>query len=303
MESFGAIPIFVAVIEQGGFSAAARSLGITKSAVSKRVTLLEQQLGVKLLHRTTRKLSLTEAGEHYFSYAVKANNAAKDAHDAVTQLQGEPQGRLRISSPMSFGRLHVAPFIPEFLKRYPKISIDLVMDDKVVDLVGGGFDIAIRTGKLANSALFARKLAPFNSVLCASPTYLKEFGYPRSLADLKNHNCLLFSYSNDIKYWTFIDAGIEQEIEITGNYQANNSEALHDAIAQGLGIGRLPTFVAGPDIKSGKLIQLFPEYKMAQNTFYAVFLERQYMPAKVRAFLDFSINYFGGQAPYWDLDE
>lgn len=303
MQGFGAIPIFVAVIEQGGFSAAARFLGITKSAVSKRVTQLEEELGEKLLHRTTRKLSLTEAGEHYFSYAVKANQAAKDAHDAVAQLQGEPRGRLRISSPMSFGRLHVAPFIPEFLKRYPKISIDLVMDDKVVDLVGGGFDIAIRTGKLANSALFARKLAPLNSVLCASPAYLKECGSPSTLEQLKDHNCLLFSYSDDIKYWTFIDAEKKHEIEITGNYQANNSEALHDAILQGLGIGRLPTFVAGPDIKSGKLVQLFPEYKMAQYTFYAVFLERQYMPAKVRVFLDFSIDYFGGTLPYWDLDD
>ena len=302
MEGFGAIPIFVAVVEQGGFSAAARSLGITKSAVSKRVTLLEEQLGVKLLQRTTRKLSLTEAGEHYFIHALKANKAAQDAQDAVAQLQGEPQGRLRISSPMSFGRLHVAPFIPAFLKRYPKISIELVMDDKVVDLVGGGFDIAIRTGKLANSALYARKLAPFNSVLCASPDYLKEHGAPTSLDQLKEHNCLLFSYSNDIKYWTFIENNKEHEVEINGNYQANNSEALHDAILQGLGIGRLPTFVAGNDLKSGKLIQLFPQYKMAQNTFYAVFLERQYMPAKVRAFLDFSVEYFGGEKPYWDMD-
>ena len=203
---------------------------------------------------------------------------------------------------MSFGRLHVAPFIPAFLKRYPKISIDLVMDDKVVDLVGGGFDIAIRAGKLADSSFFARKLAPFNSVLCASPAYLQKFGLPTSLSQLKDHNCLLFSYSNDIKYWTFIENNKEYEIEINGNYQANNSEALQDAILQGLGIGRLPTFVAGENIKSGNLIQIFPEYKMAQNTIYAVFLERQYMPAKVRAFLDFSIDYFGGEKPYWDLD-
>jgi DNA-binding transcriptional LysR family regulator len=300
MDGFGAIPVFVAVVEQGGFSPAARVLGISKSAVSKRINLLEQNLGVKLLHRTTRKLSLTEAGEHFFEHATIANNAARDAQDAVAQLQGEPQGRLRINTPMSFGRLHISPMIPLFLKRYPKITIDMVMDDKVVDLVGGGFDIAIRSGKLPDSNLIARKLAPLKSVLCAAPSYIKIHGHPATLKDLKQHNCLLFSYSRDLKEWSFTRNGVSESVEIRGNYQVNNSEALRDAILQGLGIGRLPTFVAGPDIKSGKLIPLFESYEMPQQSIYAVFLERQYMPAKVRAFLDFSIDYFGGEQPYWD---
>ncbi len=300
MDSFGAIPVFVAVVESGGFSPAARFLGISKSAVSKRITQLEEQLGVKLLHRTTRKLSLTEAGEHYFEHARKANKAARDAEDAVAQLQGEPQGRLRINTPMSFGRLHMAPMIPEFLKRYPKISIDLVMDDKVVDLVSGGFDIAIRSGELADSSLIARRLAPLNSVLCASPEYLAAHTYPEQLNDLIHHNCLSFSYSNDVKEWTFIKEGCSQNIIVSGNYQVNNSEALRDAVLQGVGIARLPTFVAGPDIKSGKLIALFSEYKMPSQVINAVLIERQYMPAKVRVFLDFSIQFFGSGTPYWD---
>jgi DNA-binding transcriptional LysR family regulator len=232
MEGFGAIPVFVAVVEQGGFSPAARALGISKSAVSKRINLLEQNLGVKLLHRTTRKLSLTEAGEHFFEHAAIANNAAKDAQDAVAQLQGEPQGRLRINTPMSFGRLHISPLIPVFLKRYPKITIDMVMDDKVIDIVGGGFDIAIRSGKLPDSNLIARKLAPLKSVLCASPAYLKNHGHPTTLNDLKQHNCLLFSYSQDLKEWRFTQNGISESIEISGNYQVNNSEALRDAMLQ-----------------------------------------------------------------------
>jgi len=301
MEGFGAIPVFVAVVEQGGFSPAARMLGISKSAVSKRINSLEQNLGIKLLHRTTRKLSLTEAGEHFFEHAVIANNAAQDAQDAVAQLQGEPQGRLRINTPMSFGRLHVSPLIPVFLKRYPKITIDMVMDDKVVDLVGGGFDIAIRSGKLPNSNLIARKLAPLKSVLCAAPAYIENHGYPETLNDLKQHNCLLFSYSRDLKEWRFTRNEVAESIEVSGNYQVNNSEALRDAILQGLGIGRLPTFVAGPDIKSGKLVPLFENYEMLQQSIYAVFLERQFMPAKVRAFLDFAIDYFGGEQPYWDV--
>jgi DNA-binding transcriptional LysR family regulator len=300
MDSFGAIPVFVAVVECGGFSPAARFLGVSKSAVSKRITQLEDQLGVKLLHRTTRKLSLTEAGEHYFEHALKASTAARDAEDAVAQLQGEPRGRLRINTPMSFGRLHMAPMIPEFLKHHPKISIDLVMDDKVVDLVRGGFDIAIRTGELADSSLIARRLAPLNSVLCVSPDYLENNGYPNQINDLRQHNCLSFSYSNDVKEWTFIKEGQSQSVEVLGNYQVNNSEALRDAVLQGLGIARLPTFVAGPDIKSGKLIPLFTEYQMPSQVINAVLIERQYMPAKVRAFLDFSIQYFGSDTPYWD---
>ncbi len=300
MESFGAIPVFVAVVEYGGFSPAARFLGISKSAVSKRITQLEEQLGVKLLHRTTRKLSLTEAGEHYYEHASKANAAAQDAEDAVAQLQGEPQGRLRINTPMSFGRLHMAPMIPEFLKKYPKISIDLVMDDKVVDLVSGSFDIAIRTGELADSSLVARRLAPLNSVLCASPEYLKTNSVPQQLDDLLQHNCLSFSYSNDVKEWSFIKEDKRFNIEVTGNYQVNNSEALRDAVLQGLGIARLPTFVAGPDIKSGKIIPLFTDYQMPSQVISAVLIERQFMPAKVRAFLDFSIAFFGSEVPYWD---
>ncbi|MCL6415273.1 LysR family transcriptional regulator [Aestuariirhabdus sp. Z084] len=306
LEGFGALPVFVAVVEAGGFSPAARQLGISKSAVSKRMTLLEQQLGVKLLHRTTRKLSLTEAGEHYFEHAAKAYRAARDAEDAVLQLQGEPQGRLRINTPMSFGRLHIAPMMPAFLKRYPKISIDMVMDDKTVDLVDGGFDLAIRAGDLVDSSLIARPLAPLRSMLCASPAYLAEQGTPGTLSELAEHNCLVFSYSNDVKEWTFIKpegngaAPRKETVAVNGNFRVNNSEALRELMLRGVGIGRLPTFVTGPDIRSGQLVQLFPEYEMPSITMNAVFLERQYMPAKVRAFLDFALDYFGGDTPYWD---
>jgi DNA-binding transcriptional LysR family regulator len=300
MDNFGALPVFVTVIETGGFSPAAKRLGISKSAVSKRVTQLEEQLGVKLIHRTTRKLSLTEAGEHFFQHARIAHEAAKDAQDAVTQLQGEPQGRLRINTPMSFGRLHIAPLIPEFLKRYPKITIEMVMDDKVADLIGGGFDIAIRAGDLPDSTLIARKLAPLRNVLCASPEYLELRGTPGDLNELTDHNCLIFTYSKDVKEWVFVKDGQTQTVEVTGNYQVNNSEALREAILQGVGIGRLPTFAAGPDIKEGKLIPLFEQYQMPDKTIYAVFPERQYMPAKVRAFIDFAVEYLGGDTPYWD---
>ena len=300
MEGFGAIPVFVAVVENGGFSAAARTLGISKSAVSKRINQLEAHLGVRLLHRTTRKLSLTEAGERYFEHAAQALTAAGQAEDAVTELQGEPQGNLKISSPMSFGRLHVAPLIPKLLQRYPKLQIDLVMDDRKVDLVAGGFDVAIRAGNLPASTLIARKLAPVRQVLCASPDYIDRYDRPGTPAELSGHNCVLYSYSSDADEWTLIGEGGPETVTVSGSYQVNNSEALLEALREGVGIGRLPTFVAGPDLKTGRLVKLFESYRLPDFTLYAVFPERQYLPAKVRAFLDFAIEYFGGDHPYWD---
>ena len=300
MEAFGTIPVFVAVVENGGFSAAARRLGISKSAVSKRINQLEAHLGVRLLHRTTRKLSLTEAGERYFEHAAQALTAAGQAEDAVTELQGEPQGNLKISSPMSFGRLHVAPLIPKLLQRYPKLQIDLVMDDRKVDLVAGGFDVAIRAGNLPASTLIARKLAPLRQVLCASPDYIDRYDRPGTPAELSSHNCLLYSYSSDANEWTLIGEGGPETVTVSGSYQVNNSEALLEALREGVGIGRLPTFVAGPDLKTGRLVKLFESYSLPDFTIYAVFPERQYLPAKVRAFLDFAIEYIGGDQPYWD---
>ncbi len=300
MEGFGAIPVFVAVVENGGFSAAARTLGISKSAVSKRINQLEKQLGVRLLHRTTRKLSLTEAGERYFEHAAHALTAAGQAEDAVTELQGEPQGQLRINAPMSFGRLHVAPLIPKLLQRYPKLQIDLVMDDRKVDLVAAGFDVAIRSGRLPDSTLVARKLAPLRQVLCASPDYIDGHGLPGRPAELTGRNCVLFSYSSDANEWTLNGEDGPEIVLVSGSYRVNNSEALLEALREGVGIGRLPTFVAGPDLKTGRLVTLFESYRIPDQTFYAVFPEREYLPAKVRAFLNFAIEYFGGDHPYWD---
>ncbi|WCN10961.1 LysR family transcriptional regulator [Marinomonas mediterranea] len=301
MDSQGDISILVTVVESGSFSKAAERLGISKSAISKRVSQLEAQLGVKLLHRTTRKLSLTEAGEHFFKHAQIAHQASKDAIDAVAQLQGEPQGRLKISCPMSFGRLHLAPLIPKFLKKYPKITIDLVMDDKISDIIGQGFDLAIRGGVLPDSNLVVRKLAPLRSVLCASQTYLNQHGVPAELEALSSHNCLAFTYSNDKREWTFMKEGEVQRISISGNYQVNSSEALKEAIIQGLGIGRLPTFIAGPEIKKGNLVALFEEYEMPRQSMYAVYPERHYLPKKVRVFIDFIVEQIGTDIPYWDV--
>lgn len=302
MEQFGAIPAFVAVVESGGFSAAARSLGVSKSAVSKRINGLEARLGARLLYRTTRKLSLTEAGERYFEHAKQALKAAGLAEDAVTELQGEPQGQLRISSPMSFGRLHVAPMIPQLMRLYPKLYVDLVMDDRRVDMVASGFDVTIRSasGALPDSTLVARRLAPLRQVLCASPAYVECHGSPATPAELNGHNCVLYSYSSDANEWRLLKGDAQESVLVSGNYRVNNSEALLEALREGVGIGRVPTFVAGPDLKGGRLVPLLEHYKIPEHTFYAVFPQREYLPAKVRAFVDFATHYFGGDLPYWD---
>lgn len=298
MDGFSAIPVFVAVVECDGFSSAARKLGVSKSAVSKRITSLENKLGVQLLYRTTRRLSLTEAGEHYYQNAVKALRFASEAEDAVIQRQAQPQGRLRINTPMSFGRLHIAPLIPRFLERYPEIQIDMVMDDRVVDLIEGRFDIAIRGGDLPDSSLVARKLAPMHSMICASPDYIARHSMPQVPAELVDHNCLHFSYT--MSEWSFTKQGEEEVVRATGNYLVNNGEALREVLLRGMGIGRAPTFIVGSDIAAGRLVQVLPDYRMPTKALYALFPERQHLPAKVRVFIDFVVERLGGEMPYWD---
>ncbi len=203
---------------------------------------------------------------------------------------------------MSFGRLHVAPLIPKLLQRYPKLQIDLVMDDRKVDLVAAGIDVTIRSGfgRLPDSTLVAHKLAPLRQVLCASPDYIDRYGMPDTPAELTGRNCILFSYSSDANEWTLNGEDGPEIVLVSGSYRVNNSEALLEALREGIGIGRLPTFVAGPDLKAGRLVKLFESHRIPDHTFYAVFPEREYLPAKVRAFLDFAIEYFGGDQPYWD---
>jgi len=300
MQNIGAIPVFTAVVELGSFSKAAEKLGITKSAVSKRITGLEMQLGVKLLYRSTRKLSLTEAGERYFAYALQALAAAQEAEDAATELQRVPKGILRVSSPMSFGRLHLSPMIPVFLQQYPQIDLHMDMSDTWSDVIAEGFDIALRAGDLTDSSLIARKLTPLHSVLCASPDYLAEHGAPKIPQHLIHHNCILYTYHTVVNEWVFIKNGEEETVRISGNYQVNNSEALRESLVQGLGVGRLPTFIAGGDIEAGKLVPIIDDYTMPYKSLYAVFPEKQYMPEKVRVFIDFLVENLGGDNPYWD---
>lgn len=300
MFEISSIPIFVSVVEQGSFSKAADILGFSNSAVSKRISALEAQLGVKLLYRSTRKLSLTEAGERYYVHAQRSLQAAKEAQSAATELQQEAQGLLRISAPMSFSRMHLAPIMPIFLARYPKIKLQMELSDTWSDVIAEGFDLALRAGDLPNSMLIAKPLAPLHSVICASPDYLKTFGTPQTPIDLMQHNCLLYSYHSTKNEWYFNRNDQDFNVEVKGNYQVNNSDALREALLTGLGIARLPSFIAGNDIKQGKLIPLLSDYQMPYKNLVALYPERQYLAKKVRVFLDFLDEYFDKNSPYWD---
>lgn len=301
MSHLGTLPVFVAVVDKQGFAAAALALGISKSAISKRISQLEEHLGVRLLHRSTRKVSLTEAGQRYYELAVEALTKVEDAENAVSELQGKPKGRLKINIPMSFGRLHIMPLIPKFLGLYPDIELDVVMDDRVVDLVDSGFDLAIRGGNLPDSSLIARKIAPFHMVLAASPAYLQRHGTPANPYDLLDHNCLHYTYYRTQHAWDLLGPEGPSQVVTRGNFQVNNSEALLQAVLEGCGIARLPTFVCSKHLLAGTLVRVLPAHQFRQQTFYAVFPERKFLPSKVRLFIDFLQNEFGNEQPYWDI--
>lgn len=287
---FSAIPIFVAVVESGSFSAAAERLSMTKSAVSKRVSSLEDNLGTRLFHRSTRKLTLTEAGEQFSDYARNSLFIAQQGINATTLHQGKPKGTLKINAPMTFSRLHLVPLLKEFLDLYPDIKVILNMDDKIVDMIEGGYDVGIRIGELKDSSLIAKKLAKCDSVVCASPEYLTEYGIPKTPSDLRDHNCIYYSLFQAGVEWTFFRDNEKSKVEPKGNFVVNNSDAIGEMLLQGLGICQMPTFIVRKYLDSGQLIEVLDEYNLPQHNIYAVYPERRHVPEKVRVFLNFVEN-------------
>ncbi len=299
MDTFSTIPIFTAVVELGSFSEASRKLGITKSAVSKRISTLETHLGAKLIQRTTRKLSLTEAGEQYYSYIHRAKSLVNEGEDAISSLQGSPKGHLKVSVPMVFGELHIAPLLSEFLRLYPDIKLNLSMDDKVVDLVKDGLDMTLRIGALSDSNLVARKLSPCHSVLCASPGYLEKYGTPTAINDLKQHNCLYYSYFRSGIEWTFYGPSGLERIKPEGNIQVNNSNVLKQLMLDDVGICQMPLFLVEHEIGNGTLIPILEQYRLPEHGIYAVYPERAFMPAKLKVFLDYLEQKLSDKSQIW----
>lgn len=299
MDLLAGMAVFARVVDAGGISAAARDLRLSKSAVSKQLAALEDRLGARLLHRTTRRMSLTEAGAGFLEHCRRVVAEAEAAESAVGALQAEPRGTLRVNAPMTFGTMHLAAVIPDFLARYPQVNVDLVLNDRLVDLLDEGFDVAVRIGRLADSSLVARKLAPARRVLVASPGYLDRRGRPEALADLVHHDVLSYSYVAAADEWRFQGPQGDETVRLEPRLKANNGEILLAACLGGAGIAAVPTFISGPSLRAGTLVRLLPQYESGGLGIHAVWPTARHLSAKVRAFVDFLAERFG-PVPYWD---
>lgn len=287
MHDLNSIPILIEVAESLSFTKTAEKLHMTKSAVSKSVSTAESYLGVKLFNRSTRKISLTEIGATYIEYLKTSYSFIEQGKDAITQLNIKAAGKIKISAPMSFGTLHLSKIMPEFLKRFPDLQTEIILDDKVVDLIAEGFDVAIRIGDLPDSSLIGKKITPCYSVLCASPRYLHKQGFPETVADLKNHNCLFYSLYQSGQEWVFHKNNKTENISPAGNFIVNNSESLLQAVIQDVGISLLPCFIAVPYIENDSLIPLLTDYSLPEHFIYAVYPNKSYLPYKTRIAIDF----------------
>ena len=302
MDALSDIAVFVQVVDSGSFTAAAERLGLSKSVVSKYVTRLEERLGARLLHRTTRRLGLTEVGRSFYARSREGLREIEEAEAEVSHLQSAPRGVLRLNSPMSFGILHIAPALADFLELYPDLSVDMSLDDRRLDLVEGGFDLALRIGELPDSSMVARRLGPCRHVVCAAPDYLRRHGVPRTPQDLSGHNALTYGYQESPREWHFAapNGGIVR-VPVSGTLQMNNSLGLREAVLRGAGLTLTPTFVVGADIKAGRLQAVLSEYRALEHSIYAVYPQRRHLSPKVRAFIEFMTARIS-DIPYWDLD-
>lgn len=293
------LEVFARVAGAGSLSAAARALGMSQTMVTKHIAALESRLGVKLFHRTTRRLAITEAGRNYLESSARILAEIEAADAAVAADRVEPRGLLRLNAPVSFGARQIAPLLAEFAQRHPRVTVELGLNDRLVDLVEEGWDLAIRIGNLSNSSLIARRIAPCRIVVCAAPSYLRARGTPRTVASLADHNCLGYTLSQrtPIDRWVF---GADVGVQISGNLRANNGDALRAAAIAGQGIIHQPTFIVADDIREGRLVALALDQPTVElGGIYAVFLPDRHPPARVRAFIDFIAGRFAPEPP-WD---
>ncbi|MBW8192863.1 LysR family transcriptional regulator [Neiella marina] len=289
--------LFVRLASTLNISQAGQELSLSPAVASAHISKLEQALGVRLVHRTTRKVALTEEGVAFLPHAQEVLASVEAARAAVGAGSLAPQGTLRVSAPASFGRMHLVPRLKDFLELFPQLSVDLRLSDSIIDLVEGGFDIAIRNAALKDSTLVARKLASDHRLLTASPSYLAQHGEPQTPHDLVDHNCIQLM---GLDVWQFQTAtGIEQ-IKAHGNVRADNGEAIRDACSSGLGITINSTWSAYQQLQSGELVPVLSDYPLVSETaIWAVYPSTRMLAPKVRAFIDYFAECFGDE-PYWD---
>jgi len=294
--------VFTAVVEAESFAGAAEKLELSRGMATRYVAQLEAHLGVRLLNRTTRSLSLTEAGSDFYQRATQIINLIEDAEGAVAQAAATPRGTLRVTCPPIFGTFHLGRAIAEFAQRHPGVEVDLSMSERLVDLVDEGFDLAVRvaTSDLA-AGLVARRLGPVRMVACASPAYLKKHGMPKSPEALVDHNCIFYAHSSYRNDWRFKHKDGKRTVRVSGNFRSNSGDVLMNAAIEGLGIIYEPTFLTYEALRQKQLVRVLPDWEAEEFSLYAAYPSRKFLPPKVRTFIDFLAERFGPE-PYWDVD-
>lgn len=302
-DRFEDLRTFVAVVQSRSFAAAARRLGVVKSAVSRRVQELEERLGAHLINRSTRTLSLTDSGRIFFEKATAVLVSLEEAEGLASHGATEPVGSLRILAPSSFGRLHLVPMVCGFLEQHHRLSVELSLSDEIVDLVSEGFDMAVRIGELQDSDLSARSLGAIRRVACASPAYIARWGAPKQPRELSIHRGISYTNVDEKKFWRFVDprTGEQQSVSVNSRLRVNTGDALLEAALAGAGITVLPTFIAHKSVVAGDLVPVMLPYEKVSTELHVVYPSRNLVPAKVKAFVDFLATKCAPN-PYWDRD-
>ncbi|WP_286264607.1 LysR family transcriptional regulator [Thalassotalea atypica] len=294
------IKVFVSVVEAGSFAGASNILAMPSTTVSRKVVQLEANLGVKLLHRSTRKLSLTEGGQHYFHLCQQHLVALEQANELIMQAQAEPKGKVRISSPFDFAIQYAQPWIVEFLKRYPEISIELDTSDSYVNMVEDRIDVAFRSGQLQDSSLIARRIGPKHSVCCASPEFLNAVGQINVPDDLSKLNCLIMGKSLLSNDWHFIKQAKPYQVKVSGRYATTSMHLVIESALSGLGVAYVPIALVNSHLESGRLVQVLTDYETPQSNMFIIYQSHKYMTKPVRLFIDHIIEKVNPKAP-WSL--
>lgn len=303
MDRAGEMTMFARVVEAGSFSAAARALDLTPSAVSKQIRRLEDRLGVRLFYRTTRHLALTEAGEAFYEYSARIVRDLGEAEEAVAAFGDHPRGRLRVAMTVSFGRVEVVPRIEAFLERYPEVKLEIELTDRQVDLVEEGIDVAIQwREQIEDPSVVSRRLCVNRRIICAAPAYVERRGLPRTPEELLEHNCLTLSELSEFNDWEFEDPEHGSRVlHVDGDFSANTADALYEAALAGVGLARLSTWLVMPDIRAGRLVPVLPAYPHDRSAFYVVYPQRRHLSPAVRAFVDFLVELFV-PVPPWEQE-
>jgi DNA-binding transcriptional LysR family regulator len=292
MDKFQEMRVFAAVVDAGSFVGASDALDMSKPAVSRYVAELETRLGVRLLHRTTRKLSLTEEGEVFYARCIELLGNIEEAEAEITSRSGEATGQLKVSVPVSFGLLHLAPLWAELMARHPKVALDLTLSDRMVDLVEEGFDVAVRIARLPSSSLVSRKLSSTRMIVCASPAYLKSHGTPRQPSDLAGHAILAYSLLATGDSWEFEGPQGPVAVKVEPRMRSNSGDTCRAVALRHQGLVIQPSFLVGDDVRSGALVELMPDYRSIEMGIYAMYPTRKHVLPKVRLLIDHLVEAF-----------